>query len=152
MTTVREQIDTIQDELRDLIFSAGLNVRNVWFGDIDPADVQTPAVHFMLNSRSRNDFQVIQTANRIAWDLEYDVSCLYSGSEGERTFQNAASFVDSVYDILQGEHSASGRLHNSCHDINCINVEYGFVALDFPEPVLTSGGVIKLIIEIFEDR
>jgi len=82
MTTTRnELIEDVQAELHELIASSNINVHNIWFGDIDPADVQAPAVHIMLTSTERNENQVIQTPSRIEWNLNYDVSCLYGGSE-----------------------------------------------------------------------
>lgn len=150
--TIIEFRKNIESELYDLMYSAKLGIRKIWFGEINPADIQTPSVHFMLPKRNRNDMQVMQTNNQIAWNLEYDVSCMYSGIEGDQTHDNAYDFVDNVYDTIQGQHSATGRLNNECHDIWCESVEYGIVALGIDEPIFTTGGVIKMIIEIFEVR
>jgi len=151
MTTTRnELIEDVQAELHELIASSNINVHNIWFGDIDPADIQAPAVHFMLTSTERNENQVIQTPSRIEWNLNYDVSCLYGGSEAGQTFENARVFVEAVNNLLQTQHTADERLNNTCQDIQCMSTEYGYVALDLPEPVMMSGGVIKLIIQVIE--
>ena len=72
-TTLNDLIEDIEPELKTLLLDGAINVRHVWFGDINPVDVQSPSVHFMLNSTKRNDMQVIQSSSRISWDLEYDV-------------------------------------------------------------------------------
>lgn len=151
MTTTRnELIEDVQSELHELIAGGGINVHNIWFGDIDPADVQAPAVHFMLTSTDHGDDQVIQTPSRITWDLNYDVSCMYSGSEAGQTFENARVFVEAVNNLLQTQHAADKRLNGNCQDIQCISTEYGFVALDLPEPIMMTGGLIKLIVQVIE--
>ena len=143
-------IEDIEPELKNLLLDGAINVRHVWFGDINPVDIQSPSVHFMLNSTKRNDMQVIQSSSRISWDLEYDVSCMYSGSDGRQTYTNARKFVNSVYNLLQTQHAPGQRLNGTCFDIECASIEYGFVALDLPEPVLMTGGVIKLVIQVIE--
>lgn len=153
MTTINEHIENVESELSTLIYGSGSNVRNIWFGDIDKADVQVPAINFMLARRTRpEDLQVIQTSSRITWHLEYDVSCIYSGIEGEQTYKNARKFVDRIYDVIQGQHSSNKRLNGKCQDIECMDVDYGLVALGISEPEYMNGGLIKMIIEIVEIR
>lgn len=151
-TTLEEKIEATEKELKALIAGGGIGVRNIWFGDINPADTQPPAVHLMLVSADQNDLQVTQTASRLGWDLTYEVSCLYGGSEGNQTVTYARKFVNSVYNLLQSQHTPSERLNDEVFYLNCDSIEYGFVALDLPEPVLLNGGLIRMTIQVFEDR
>lgn len=149
-TTIDDLISTIETELNSLITGGNVNAKHVWFGDIDAPAIQTPAVYFILDGRTRNDFQVIQDDKRIGWDLNYSVYCMHSGLEGQQKFTNARKFVDSIYNLLQTQHKSDQRLNNNCFDIGCISVEYGQVSLEVPKTVVMSGGVIKLIVQVIE--
>lgn len=151
-TTLKDIKKSIKTELIELIAGGGIGVNNIWFGDINPADTQPPAVHFMLVSAEQNDLQVVQTPSRLGWDLMYDVSCMYSGSEADQTVEYAQEFVDDVYDLLQSQHTPSQRLNGNVFNLNCESIEYGFVVLDLPEEAFMNGGVIRLTIQVFEDR
>ena len=148
--TLNEHRKNIEPELKTLLLDAALNIKSVWFGDNKPADLQTPSVNFMLMSAPRNDMQVIQSSSRISRNLEYDVSCMYSGSEGNQTYDNAATFVDSVYNTLQKQHAPGQRLNGTCFDIECDDIIYGFVVLELKERVFMTGGVIKLVVQVIE--
>jgi len=147
---ITEYIDLVEAELSKLIISGHVGAKNVWFGEIEGAILQTPTVYFILNSRDRGDAQVAQDNKRMAWDLNYSVYCLYSGIEGRQKFINARNYVDSIYNLLQTQHSANERLGGNCFDIGCISVDYGQVAIDRPEETVLTGGVIELVIQIIE--
>jgi len=147
---INEYIDSIEAELSKLITDGHIGAKNVWFGEIEGVTLQTPTVYFILNSRERSDAQVAQDDKRMAWDLNYSVYCLYSGIEGRQKFINARNYVDSIYNLLQAQHSANERLGGNCFDIGCISVDYGHVAIDRPEEISVTGGVIELVIQIIE--
>ena len=149
-TTIDELITSVESELNTLINSGSINAKNVWFGDIDTISIQFPTVYFILDSRDLSDSQVIQDANRITWNLNYNVYCLHSGIEGRQKFTNARKFVDSVYNLLQTQHAAGERLNGNCWDIGCISVDYGYVSLDVPKNDTMTGGVIRLVVQVIE--
>ena len=130
------------------------------YGDVYKVAPRYPTIDIMLLSRKQNDLQVFQK-NKIGWNLTYDISCMFTGSGADHTFLSASKFVDSVYDIIQGE--KTGRLSDTVYDLECVEVEYGLRYLNFKkayshgkasvrEDVMTNGGLIKLIVQLFEDR
>jgi len=149
-TTIDELITTIESELNSLIIGGSINAKYIWFGDIDAITILTPAVYFILDSAERSDDQVIQDSNKLTWELNYSVYCLYSSIEGRNKFTNARIFVDSVYNLLQTQHKAGQRLNNNCFDIGCISMKYGHVSLDVPKTQTLTGGVIQLIVQVIE--
>ena len=148
--TIDELIDSVEAELSELIIGGQIGVKNAWFGDIEGPTLQSPTVYFVLDSRERGDNQVIQDDKRLAWDLNYNVYCIHSGLEGRQKFVNARKYVDSIYNLLQTQHSADERLNGECFDIGCMSVDYGYVAIDRPTETTMTGGVIKLIVQVIE--
>ncbi len=130
------------------------------YGDVYKVAPRYPAIDILLMDRKQNDLQVFQK-NKIGWDLSYDISCMYTGSEADHTFIASNKFVDSMYDLVQG--AKTGRLSDTVHDLECVEVKYGLRVLNFKkayslgkasvrEDVMTNGGLIKLIVQIFETR
>ena len=149
-TTLDLLIDAVESELSELVMGGQIGAKSAYFGDIDGPTLHEPVVFFVLDSADRNDNQVIQDSSRLTWDLNYNVYCLYSGIEGRQKFKNARKFVDSVYNLLQTQHSAGQRLNGECFDIDCISMDYGYVAIDRPKEQTMTGGVIRLIIQVIE--
>ena len=143
--TINETIEDVEAKLIKLFRDNG--VPEINRGDIYKAAPRYPAVDMMLTYREQNDFQNMQK-NKVGWNLYYDISCMFAGSEGAQTFKNAVKFVDKIYDLIQGE--KDGRLSDTVHDLECLRVEYGRTAIR--ADVMADGGVIKLIIQIFEER
>lgn len=149
-TAIKDIITTIESELRNLITQGNSNTKFVWFGDIDTVTIQTPAVYFILDGRSRGDAQVFQDDKRLLWNLEYAVYCLHSGLEGNQKFTNARKFTDDIANLLQMQHSSAARLNGNCQDIGCISVDYGKVSTNVPKSGEMAGGVISLIVQVIE--
>jgi len=147
--TLDEQIDNIEFELNKLMMRDHITAKT-WFTDIDKPLIQYPSTLFMLRSAERNDMQVVQNSNQLAWDLEYDVYCLYSSIEGLNKFTHSRKFVDAIYNQLQSQHASGKMLNCACFNLECVNIEYGIVTLDQLKTTTVSGGVIKLIIQVFE--
>ncbi|MCK5616144.1 hypothetical protein KAR91_80515 [Candidatus Pacearchaeota archaeon] len=137
--------EAIEKELITLFKDNG--VADVNTGDIYSAAPRYPAIDILLTDREQNDLQTMQH-NPIGWNLFYDISCMFAGSEGKQTFKNARKFVDKIYDIIQAE--KENNLSDTVHDLECIRVEYGRTTIR--TDVMSDGGVIKLIIQIFEQR
>lgn len=145
MSDINESIEAIEAELIKLFKDNGVADINV--GDIYKAAPRYPAIDILLTDREQNELQNMQH-NPINWNLYYDISCMFAGSEGNQTFKSARKFVDNIYDIIQAEKDTD--LNNSVHDLDCIRVEYG--RTNIREDIMADGGVIKLIIQIFETR
>ena len=137
--------EAIEKELITLFKDNG--VADINTGDIYPAAPRYPAIDILLTDREQNDLQTMQH-NPIGWNLSYDISCMFAGSEGKQTFKNARKFVDKIYDIIQAE--KDNDLSGTVHDLECIRVEYGRTTIR--QDIMADGGVIKLIIQIFEER
>ena len=145
MSAINETIEDIRRELTKLFRDNG--VADINYGDIYKAAPRYPAIDILLTSREQNDLQIMQKG-RIGWNLFYDISCMFSGSEGNQTFINSSKFVDKIYDLVQEEKETA--LSGTIQDLECIKVEYGRTAIR--NDVMANGGVIKLIIQIFENR
>lgn len=156
--SIHDQILDIKTELTKLFRENG--VVSINYGDIYTIAPRYPAIDILLMERKQNNLQVLQK-NKIGWDLFYDISCMFTGSEHAHTFINSSKFVDTIYDKIQG--TKDGRLNESIYDLECIEVKYGLRMLNFKkayslgkasvrEDVMTSGGVIKLVIQLFEER
>lgn len=145
MSAINDQITEIQTRLTKLFRDNGVATIN--YGDIYQAAPRYPAVDILLTSREQNDLQVMQKG-KIGWDLSYDIGCMFSGSEGDQTYKNSSKFVDKIYDLVQGE--KEGGLNGTVYDLECIRVEYGRTAIR--TDLFANGGVVKLIIQIFETR
>ena len=142
---MNEQIEAIEKKLITLFRDNG--VQDINQGDIYKSAPKFPAIDIMLIDREQNGLQVMQK-NRIGWDLYYDISCMFTGTERNQTFKNARKFVDSMYDLIQGEKESA--LDNTVYDLECIKVEYGRTTIR--SDVMADGGVIKLVVQIFEVR
>ena len=142
--TLNDMINDVEDELRNVLRDMG--VKDINFGDLYKTVPQLPAVNLMLVGVEQNDLQVFKRG-RIGWDIHYDVSCMYMGTERAHTFQNARTFVNKVYNTIQVEQDS--KLNDTVFDINCVQIEYGKTALG---DNILDGGVIKLLIQIHEDR
>lgn len=143
--SVNEQIEVIRQELTKLFRDNG--VADINYGDIYKAAPRYPAIDILLTAREQNDQQIMQKG-RIGWNLFYDISCMFSGSEGNQTFINSSKFVDKIYDLVQEEKETA--LNGTIQDLECIKIEYGRTAIR--NDVMANGGVIKLVIQIFENR
>ena len=143
--TINEQIEVIRTQLTKLFRDNG--VASINYGDIYPAAPRYPAIDILLTDREQNDVQVMQNG-RIGWNLFYDISCMFAGSEGNQTFINSNKFVDKIYDLIQGK--KDDALNSTVHDLECIKVEYGRTTIR--TDIMADGGVIKLIVQIDELR
>lgn len=150
VTTLQDKVESVEKELKKILFDANLNIQHVWFGDIGQAAPTFPAVHFMLDSVEKSEIQVTPPS-RIGWFLNYTVNCLHSDIDSHQSVSNAKKFVHSVYDAVEDER-LNDRLDNEALDLTCTRMEHGFVALGFKEPVMVYGGTIQLIIEVIEIR
>lgn len=141
------QIEAIEKELITLFRNNG--VQDISQGDIPKSTPRFPAIDIMLVDREQNGLQVMQK-NRIGWNLFYDISCMFAGTERNQTFRNARAFVDKIYDLIQGEKDSA--LNNTVHDLDCLKVEYGRTTIRADVITEADGGIIKLVIQIFEVR
>lgn len=142
---MNEQIEAIEKKLITLFRDNG--VQDINQGDIYKSTPRFPAIDIILVDREQNDLQVMQKT-KIGWNLNYDISCMFAGTEGNQTFKNARMFVDKIYDLVQEEKIT--RLNDNVYDLECVKVEYGRTAIR--SDIMADGGVIKLIIQVFEDR
>ncbi len=149
ITTLDDHIDNIEFELNKLMMQDTISSKT-WFTDDDEPLIQYPSTLFMLRSAEMNDLQVVQSPNQIARDIEYDVYCLYSSIEGLKKFTNSRKFVNAIYYQLQNQHASGKLLNGACFNLMCPAIEYGVVTLDQLKTTTVSGGVIKLIIQVFE--
>jgi len=140
--SLNDEIEIIEGQLR-AIFST-LPIKEIHCGDINKCAHSFPAIHLVKTGISKNNIQVF-SGREVGMSLQYDVSCLFSGSEGQQTIKNAVKFVNNVYDVLQQESLVGRHLENTCFDIDCSNIAYGLVEFD---DVLLYGGVITLEIDI----
>jgi hypothetical protein len=147
--TLDDHIDNIELELNKLMMQGNISSKT-WFDDDDEPLIQYPSTLFMLRSAEINDLQVVQNSNQIARDIEYDVYCLYSSIEGLKKFRHSRKFVDAIYYQLQSQHASGKMLNCACFDLMCPTIEYGIVTLERLKTTTVSGGVIKLIIQVFE--
>ena len=145
MSVINDLIEEVETQLIKLFRDNG--VADINTGDIYKAAPRYPAIDILLTDRTQGPNQVMQKG-KIEWLLSYDISCMYSGSEGNQTFKNARKFVDKIYDVIQSE--KVGALNNTVQDLECISVEYGRTSIR--EDIVANGGVIKLIIQIYEVR
>ena len=145
MTKLNDMINNIETELKKIL--RGQGVKDINTGDIYKAVPQLPAVNLMLVDAEMNDDDQVMQKDKIGWYLSYDVSCMFMGTERAHTFQNARSFVNKIYDVIQAE--KDGKLNNAIFDLDCVKIEYGKTAL---ADTILDGGVIKLIISIHEVR
>lgn len=143
--TINTQIETIRTQLTKLFRDNG--VASINYGDIYPAAPIYPAIDILLTDREQNDLQVMQNG-KVGWNLSYDIGCMFAGSEGNQTFVNSSKFVDKIYDLLQGK--KDDALNNTVFDLECVRVEYGKTIIRSDE--MANGGVIRLVIQIFEVR
>ena len=143
--TINKQIEDIRKQLTKLFRDNG--VVSINYGDIYSSAPRYPAIDILLTDREQTDVQVMQNG-KIGWSLFYDISCMFSGSEGNQTFINSSKFVDRIYDLIQGE--KDDALNGTVFDLECIRVEYGRTTIR--NEIMADGGVIKLIIQIYEVR
>ena len=141
---LNDMVNDIETELKKILRGEGVKDINV--GDIYKSVPQLPAVNILLVEIERNDQHVFQPG-KIGWDLSYDVSCMFAGTERAQTFKNSRTFVNKIYDVIQEQKLTS--LNNTIFNLDCVKIEYGKAALG--ESIL-DGGVIKLIIQINEVR
>lgn len=139
------QIEAIEKELITLFRDNG--VQDINQGDKPKSTPRFPAIDIMLTAVERNDFQVRQK-NKIGWNLNYDISCMFAGTERNQTFINARNFVNKIYDLIQNEKNS--RLNDTVFDLECLKIEYGRTTIR--SDIMADGGVINLIIQIFEER
>lgn len=145
MSAINDKIEEVEAQLIKLFRDSG--VADINTGDIYKAAPRYPAIDMLLTDREQGPNQVMQKGE-IEWLLSYDISCMYAGSEGNQTFKNARKFVDKIYDIIQAE--KEGALNGTIQDLECMSVEYGRTAIR--EDIMADGGVIKLLIQIYETR
>lgn len=142
---INEIIETVETQLKKVFRDNG--VADIGSGDIYKAAPRYPAVDILLTAREQGANQVMQMG-KIHWNLLYEINCMYAGSEGNQTFKNARKFVDKIYDIIQAE--KDGALNGTIQDLECVSVEYGRTAIR--NDIMADGGVITLIIQIYEVR
>ena len=118
MTVTRKQKrKAVKQKLIELIRDGNLGVRDLWFGGVGKSVPVYPMVHFMLTGNTQNEYQV-QQPGKIGWDFEYEVTCIFAGTDDRTTTENLEDFTDSIYDILQGEHESGKRLDGEIQDID----------------------------------
>lgn len=144
--TLETVVQNIETQLTTAVNAAP--VKDVYFGDID-VPKGYPCVHFMLTNAEEAEQHSIDDLK--GWILSYDVSVMASGANGNQSFKDARGYVNTVYNRLQRQQSRSRLLNGNAADINVSKIEYGMVALDLNEPVMTYGGVIRLQIIILEE-
>jgi len=147
--TLESQIVEIEDELNKLIRDGETGTKTIMFGDIDKGALRYPAVHFLLQDATQNDLQVIQP-NKIGWDLTYEVSCVFAGTDARNTIISTRAFTNSIYDLIQGQRTVGKMLGNNAFDLNCDKIDY--VTFETPSKNYVYGGIITVIIQIFETR
>lgn len=145
MTKLNDMINNIETELIKILRDQG--VKDINTGDIYKSAPQLPAVNLMLIDADMNEDDQVMQKNKIGWFLSYDVTCMFAGTERVHTFQNARTFVNKIYDVIQAE--KDGKLNRTIFDLDCVRIEYGTTAL---ADAILDGGVIKLIISIHEVR
>lgn len=147
--TLETQIDTVESELNTLIRDGGIGVKDIMSGDITRGAIRYPAVHFLLQNAERNDLQVTKP-NQIGWDLNYEVSCVFAGVDAQNTLKSARTFTNAVYNLIQGQRAAGKLLSNNAFDMDCDKIDY--VTFEEPDKNYVYGGIITLVIQIFENR
>lgn len=144
--TLETLVENIETQLTSVVNAAP--VKDVYFGDID-VPKGYPCVHFMQTGSDEVDKYSIDDMK--AWMISYDVSVMASGANGNQSFKDARGYVHTVYNRLQRQQKRDRLLNGTVQDINVGKIEYGMVALDLSEPVMTYGGVIRLQIIAFEE-
>lgn len=139
----------VEQKLTALIRDGNLGVRDFWFGSVGKSAPVYPMVHFLMTGNIQNDLQVVQPG-KIGWDLEYEVTCIFAGTDDRTTIKNLQKFTNSIYDILQEEQTPSKRLDGEVFNIDCPGINY--VTFESPTKTFVYGAVITMIIQIFEDR
>lgn len=147
--TLQEKMLTVEQKLTTLIRNGNLGDRDLWFGSVGKSAPVYPMVHFMLTGNVQNELQVVQPG-KIGWDLEYEVTCIFAGTDDRTTIKNLQKFTNSIYNVLQGEHESGKRLDGEIFDIDCPSTNY--VTFESPTKTFVYGAVITMIIQIFEDR
>ncbi len=147
--TLQSKMEAVEKELTKLIRDGNLGVRDFWFGSVGKDAPVYPMVHFMMGSSAQNEYQV-QQPGKIGWDLEYEVTCIFTGTDDRTTIKNLQKFTNSIYNILQGEHESGKRLDGNIQDINCPVIDY--VTFENPTKTLVYGAIITMVIQIFEER
>ena len=140
---------TVEQKLTALIRDGNLGVRDFWFGGVGKSAPVYPMVHFLMTGNVQNEYQV-QQPGKIGWDLEYEVTCIFAGTDDRTTIKNLQKFTNSIYDVLQGEHESGKRLDGEIFDINCPSTNY--VTFESPTKTFVYGAVITMIIQVFEER
>ena len=146
---LQDKMLTVEQKLTALIRDGNLGVRDFWFGSVGKSAPVYPMVHFLMTGNIQNDLQVVQPG-KIGWDLEYEVTCIFAGTDDRTTIKNLQKFTNSIYDILQGEHESDKQLDGEIFDINCPSTNY--VTFENPAKTFVYGAVITMIIQIFETR
>ena len=146
---LQDKMLTVEQKLTARIRDGNLGVRGFWFGSVGESAPVYPVVHFLMTGNVQNDLQVVQPG-KIGWDLEYDVTCIFAGTDDRTTIKNLQKFTNSIYDILQEEQIPSKRLDGEIFNLNCPSINY--VTFESPTKTFVYGAVITMIIQIFEDR
>ena len=146
--TLESQLVEIEDELNKLIRDGETGTKTITFGDIKPKAIRYPAVHFLLQGTPKNDLQVIQP-NRIGRNLIYEVSCVFAGTDARNTIISTRAFTNSVYELIQGQIDTNKKLNNTIFNLSC---DMDYVTFETPYKNYVYGGIITLIIQIFEMR
>ncbi len=142
---LNETIEILEAEIRSLLLEdSALGIKEVMIGDLGRSAHSFPAIHIIKTVVGKSDIQVFSGAF-VGLTIGYDITCLFTGSEGQQTIRNATTFVNNVYDVLQRESLNGRHFNNTCYDTDCTDISYGLV--EFAD-VLIYGGVIKLEIDI----
>jgi len=139
----------VEQKLTALIRDGNLGVRDFWFGSIDKSAPNYPVVHCLMTGNVQNEYQV-QQPGKIGWDLEYEVTCIFAGTDDRTTIKNLQKFTNSIYDVLQGQQESGKRLDGEIQNINCPTTDY--VTFERPTKTFVYGAVITMIIQVFETR
>ncbi|WP_440952032.1 hypothetical protein [Methanococcoides sp. FTZ1] len=145
--TLKTLRKNIEDQLKAVVNAAP--IKDVYVGDVD-VPKGYPCVHIMPTGADEADQYSVDDLK--GWVLSYDVSVMASGANGNQSFDDGCGYVDTVYNRLQRQQKRDRLLNGTVQDINVGKIEYGMVALDLAEPVMTYGGVIRLQIIAFEEN
>lgn len=142
--SLNDKIDALETKLTNVLFDAKINIKEIYTGDIGRGTHNFPAIHILKTSATKSDQQVM-SGRYTGLIISYDVTCLFSGSEGQHTIKNASAFVNDVYDTIQNERISTKLLDGLVINIDCTDIAYGLTEFD---GVMVYGGLITLEIEI----
>lgn len=144
MTTLNEMINDLESELIKKIRNAGVGSINT--GDIYETAPRLPAVNLLLIECEQSDEQVFQNG-KVSWNISYEISCMFQGTERKQTFKNSRTFVNKIYDVVQ--ECKNDNLNNTVNDLECGLIQYGKTNVN---GIFIDGGKIELKINIIEVR